>query len=61
MPSGVVADISRYVLDPEEMRSPVFKLEQWPTGNVLVSEEFVRRVGDEGLTGGRFRQVWPSD
>jgi hypothetical protein len=59
MPSGVLADISRYALDPAQLTSLVFKLEEWPTGNVLVGEPFVRRVEEHGLTGGRFRQVWP--
>jgi hypothetical protein len=37
----------------------MFKVPNWRTGSIYVSEQFVQLIRGHGLTGLRFRRVWP--
>lgn len=59
-PSGRIVDIERYGLDADAIGdTPLFKLELWESGNVLVTPSFIDAVNRSNLTGFRFERVWP--
>jgi len=60
--SGGIMTIQRYVFDPMRLgTAPIFKLRQLPKAFVYVTDEFVRRVEDSGLTGFHFRALWSGE
>jgi hypothetical protein len=57
--TGRIMSITKYVFDEDLLISaPIFKIPQLPLAYVFVSEVFVNRVRDTGLTGFSFRPTW---
>lgn len=58
---GGIMDVKRYAFVPERLTAiPIFKIPQFPRSDVYVTDEFVKRVKDQGLIGFRFRHLWSS-
>jgi len=56
--SGRIMDIKRYAFRPEQLQSAtIFRLPQ-VRGAVFVTDRFVERVAEAGLTGFDFAEVW---
>lgn len=56
-----IMDVKRYAFFPERIAGiPIFKIPQFPRSEVFVTDEFVQRVRDHGLTGFRFKLRWSS-
>jgi hypothetical protein len=60
-PGGDILSIDRYSFYPERIDSPIFVLAENRALHVLVTDEFVMRVQEAGLTGFKFRLVWDSE
>ena len=57
--TGRIMSITKYAFDPELLiNAPIFKIPQLPLAYVFVSDVFVNRVRDKGLTGFSFRPTW---
>jgi uncharacterized protein DUF1629 len=58
-----VVDVASYELLPDRLGAEqIFKLVQFRRGGrVYVTEQFVRRVDEQGLLGFAFQKVWPHD
>lgn len=53
--------VNRYAFRQDQLTGiPIFKVPQLRKGRVFVTDEFVQRVNDQGLTGFRFRHLWSS-
>lgn len=56
---GNVMSVSRYAFLPERVRGlPILKIPELPKAYVFVSEDFVRRVSEAGLSGFHFKPLW---
>lgn len=61
-PTGRVMAIQSYVFRQEVVESyPIFKITQFPRAYVFVTEEFVTRVHDAGLTGFSPKLLWEGE
>jgi hypothetical protein len=59
--SGRIMDIKRYEFRPEHLqRATIFRLPQ-VQGAVFVTDRFVERVAEAGLTGFDFAAVWSTE
>ena len=60
--SSDVMSIDRHAFFREKLvGAAIFKIPQWPTRRVYVTDRFVERVESTGLKGFWFRRVWSTD
>jgi len=59
--SGRIMDIEQYFFEADRLSNLViFKIPELPTMNVFVTEPFIQRVQEAGLTGFEFEVAWSS-